>query len=246
MTTKRIAEHIRQRMTLRATLRTPAGTNVFGFPMAVSDDVLLMREICDYQFWGVVAIPRNNIANYRSGRYERFAESILKTEKVASKIGLLKWKTPITLKSTFEFLCRFHIDTSVTTGYQAANVEPGEKRFYLGRITSIDDHGLLIRSVDALGKWDRKPTRITFAQVTQVGFDDPYIRTFFRHVPCPGEQAAVRKTRRIQSPIDSPSKNRPKQQGTLAQLNAWLAENHEYLLRIAEQNTIRLTGKTRI
>jgi hypothetical protein len=246
MTTKRIAEHIRRRMTLRATLRTPAGTNVYGFPMAVSNDVLLMREIYDYQFWGMVAIPRNNIASYRSGRYERFAETLLKAEGVTAKVGLLKWKTPMTLKPIFEFLCRLHIGTSVTTEHQAANAASGEERFYLGRILSVDDTGLFIRAANALGKWDRKSTRIDFAQVTQVGFDEPYIRLFFRHVPFPDEPLTVKKTRRTDSLIYSASKKRVKPQKTLAQLNAWLTENHESVLRLAEQNTVRLTGKSRL
>jgi hypothetical protein len=42
------------------------------------------------------------------------------------------------------------------------------------------------------------------------------------------------------------SKKAPKRRPSLAAMNKWMAENHAEILKLAEKNTVRLTGKPRL
>jgi len=186
MNARRLRDHVRRGLTLRVTVRNPLHENVYGFPVAASGALLLMQAVQDLQPWGWVAVPWGNVTAFRSGRFERFAERVLVGEGVAAR-PCPSWLETGSLAALLASLMKRRRNVVIETAAVAAKAAPGENCFYLGRITSVDSSRVSMRTVDALGRWHRRATRIRVDDIGQVQFDDPYIRAFSKYAPYPEE-----------------------------------------------------------
>jgi hypothetical protein len=171
-------------MTLRITVRHPPDRNVYGFPTAASGTLLVMHEFNDYQPWGWVAVPWGNVVAFRSGRYERFGERVLAGEGVAAR-PCPSWVDTSSVATLLTSLMKRRRNVVIETADVAARSAPGERRFYLGRIGSVDSSHVSIRTVSSLARWDRRATRVSLGDIALVQFDDPYTRTFSKYAPYP-------------------------------------------------------------
>jgi len=181
----RLTDHVERGLTLRVTVRNPPSENVYGFPVAVSGTLVLMRAVYDYEPWGWVAVPPGNVAAFRSGRFERFAERVLAGEGVAAK-RCPAWLGTSSLAALLASLMKRRRNVVIETAAVAARAAPGETRFYLGRIEAVGSSHISTRTVNGLGRWARRATRVSVEDICVVQFDDPYTRAFSKYTPYPG------------------------------------------------------------
>ena len=172
-------------MTLRVSIREPAGENFNGVPLAFSDTLLLLWSVYDFQPWGYVAIPRRSIATFRSGRFERFADRVIAGEGLIPRVRARARVRLDSMHSLFDDLRRRRQNIALETVAPLRTGVPYQSSFHLGRITAVEDDAVFLRTVTALGGWDRRPRRIDFESVEYVEFDDPYTRTFSKYAPFP-------------------------------------------------------------
>ena len=176
-----LRRHTKLGLTVRVTLRSPPEERVYGFPLSVSEEMLLLREIDDYRVNGFHAIPLGNVQGLRSGPYERFSERILKAEGLAARAR----KGKLAPVESMPVFLRWLLARRRNVIVQASNLSgrPREERFYLGRLARVGAAIAELREVDALGRWSRSLTALPFNEITEVEFDDHYSRVFSKYAP---------------------------------------------------------------
>jgi hypothetical protein len=184
-TDHRLRELIRAREMLRVTIRPPVAENVTGIPLAFSETLLLVWAIRDFQPGGYAVFPRRSIASFRSGRFERFVDRVLIGEGLTRRVRTPAHVDIASMRALFEGLRRRRQNIIVETAVLARTAAPDESCFHLGRITSVADDAVSLRTVTALGRWDRRARRINFESVECVQFADPYTRTYSKYAPFP-------------------------------------------------------------
>jgi hypothetical protein len=157
----------------------PGDPSIHGFVVAVGEELVLMHQFHDFYSEGFTAIRLQDIECVESGRRDDVIRDIINYEKLAEhpppQCGL-------DLSSMLAFI------RSLVGRYQLVVLECEsrtwceEDEYYLGRLLSADENGVVVRCVDPVGAIDRDTTSVCHDDVTKVQFDTPYINLFARYV----------------------------------------------------------------
>jgi hypothetical protein len=141
--------------------------SVSGVPLALSPNLVLLREVVDHAMNGFVVIRTPDITHIRSDQYERFGERILRGENALGLVRGPRAHPPI---RSWESLFR-----GLQKRRNVITVE-AERRseLYVGRVLGVTARSLVFHFMDATGIWDMEPLTISFRTITRVVFDSHY------------------------------------------------------------------------
>lgn len=152
----------------------PKGDRFDGIVRKIARNFIVMREEEDFEFDGIVVLPKRVIRGVRDGRFERCCNRLLRENEIRNKLRIPAWLDACeTLPDVIVALMEREI-------WPAVEIVYGRKRhnvLYLGPITRTTDEGFFLYCYDADGTWE-KEYEIDYADLFKIEFDSKYCNRF--------------------------------------------------------------------
>lgn len=171
---------LKRRESVKISRREHEDVGVYGFPLAVSAQLVLLREVRDFDVDGFTVLRLADIVAVRSGASERFVERALRDsgELATARPG----RRPLTIgtwKDVFQAL-------AATAEVVTVECEPTEEdEFLVGKVVGLSPDAVGIHHFDSTAVWDSSPIVVPFGAVRRVSFGTRYTRVFARYVSDP-------------------------------------------------------------
>ena len=137
-----------------------------GVVCGVGAQWALVRIIDDLRVDGWECLRVRDVEAITRGTHERFAEKVLRLKSSVP---------PLSLESTHALLEGLPARRLVILECE------GDGDFLLGRMLALDEHSVVIHTIDAAGHWCGHATRVRLDDLTKVKFGDHYSAIFQRH-----------------------------------------------------------------
>lgn len=149
---------------------------VRGFPIKISEELLLMTIINDFHDEGFALLGISDISDAYSKESDAFYEKICITEGLQNKVQQSYINTICSVKCVLQQLESYDGLISVECEEQREKCT-----FFLGKIVTIEDDGVVFKDVGVDGEWDDETHKISYADITQITFGDNYSKTFYKY-----------------------------------------------------------------
>jgi len=138
-------------------------------PIAVSDQLLIVEYLYDFNFDGFKVLCMNDISKIKRGKVEEFHDKILISEGLIVKEELM---SDIKTNTWFDFF-ESMLDKRKMIDISLERVNKG-RTFFVGKIVSVKKEYLEILEVDIVGNWYKDVTQIFYENITLVSFANRY------------------------------------------------------------------------
>ena len=164
------------------TPKYPPYDTALGFPLAVTEEMLLLQEIIEFPLAGYSIMPIYEIRSVRSKKAERTIERIFQAEGLLAKVGI---SDPPPLNDWPDLFGWFKRQSKLVQVEYFDTPEPGfsDEAFAVGRVTGLSSRSVGIMNFDASGNWDSEATIISYDNLKRVRFDTEYINIFSKYLP---------------------------------------------------------------
>ena len=164
------------------TPKYPPYDTSLGFPLAVTEEMLLLQEIIEFHLAGYSIMPIYEIRSVRSKKAERMVERIFQAEGLLQKVGLAD---PPPLNDWPDLFSWFKRQSKLLQIEYFDTPEPGfsDEAFAVGRVTGLSSRSVGIMNFDASGNWDSEATIVSYDNIKRVRFDTEYINIFSKYLP---------------------------------------------------------------
>jgi len=158
----------------------PGKQSYYGVVTHIARSFIVLRKTRDFDFDGVLVLPKRVVTGYRDGKYERCYNRILRFNGNIKKARTPEWlescnSVPDILKQIKKrgiWPCiedLFELDGKIETD------------FFIGPIVRIEDDRFWIHDYDAAGNWGEEYD-IEFRDILRVAFNDRYSTEFNKYM----------------------------------------------------------------
>jgi hypothetical protein len=163
------------------TPKYPPYDTALGFPLAVTEEMLLMQEVIEFHLAGYSIMPIYEIRAVRSKKAERTLERIFEAEGIMQKVGIADLPP---LNDWPELFAWFKRQGKMLQIEYFDTPEPGfsDEAFAVGRITGMSSRSVGLLNFDATGNWDSETTVVAYDNIKRVRFDTEYINVFTKYL----------------------------------------------------------------
>jgi hypothetical protein len=148
---------------------------IHGFILGFSDKLVLIQHVYDFVLDGLVVLRTADITGIKCDTTNKLQKKLLIAEGIFQKIPF---------ESTFD-LCNWKsIMSMFSQRYRLIIIEderPEEQVFLIGKIEKITKNNVCLRYFSGTGKWDKKPTKQAFSNITSCKVDANYINVYQRY-----------------------------------------------------------------
>ncbi len=164
------------------TPKYPPYDTALGFPLAVTEEMLLMHEIIEFHLAGYSIMPIYEIRSVRSKKAERTLERIFEAEGLTKRVGISEVPP---LNDWPELFAWFKRQSKLIQVEYFETPEPGfsDEAFAVGRITGLSGRSVGVMNFDPSGNWDSETTVIAYDNIKRVRFETEYINVFAKYLP---------------------------------------------------------------
>jgi hypothetical protein len=152
-----------------------ARSSWYGFPLALDDDLVLVRSLHDFAANGFAVLRVRDVTEVHSGDAERFFERVLRAEAALDPAAAEKTVPLRSWRAVLEAV-RAHYRYAIV---ECERADGGE--FYLGELASVDDDEAALHFIQVTGTREVGLTRVSLDDVTLVRFDERYVNLFGRY-----------------------------------------------------------------
>jgi hypothetical protein len=149
--------------------------NWTGYPIALSDALVLLHVINDFSLDGFLILPLKDISYVRHGPAERFWERVLREEGTlaalpeAPAVRLDHWRTALEdVKRLYQHAI---IECEASEGCQ----------FFIGPLLSVAAKKVALRYFQVEGILEEETTLVPFTSITALRFEQRYIQCFAKY-----------------------------------------------------------------
>lgn len=161
---------------LRFSTHHPEGDNFYGVVTHIQKHFIVLREHDEFEFNGVLIVPKKVIKGCRDGKVDRCTNEILRHSGAIKNAKSPRWlDTCTTLTDILQKLQKRDIWPAVEIMYELDGKT--ETEFFIGIITRIEKDAFWIYDYSASGEW-QKEWEIKFDEIFKIEFDDQYSRHF--------------------------------------------------------------------
>ncbi len=151
------------------------GYGIQGFLVGVSDELLALEYVCDFQVDGLMILRRADITEIRRTATDQFQESLLKTEGIGPGSQLIESPAMGSWRTLFEQFSRQH-------QYMIVERETGPApEFVIGRLLRTTAMHIELQAFSGTGCWTSKPHRLKYSHMTCVQVNTRYVNCYRRH-----------------------------------------------------------------
>jgi hypothetical protein len=176
-----LAEKHLLRLKVRGNLREAP----FGIPIALSDELVVLHALRDFDPDGYCAVPTSRVLAARSRDFEHSYDRVCAALKITDTIlppgPELDTTDLISLCNTLRRQNHFVIVEALTADEDGFR----DNTFFIGRLTGLSDAALAIHNFDANGAWDPSPTTVPLGRVLNIQWNSRYIQTWQRFLSLP-------------------------------------------------------------
>lgn len=171
---QKLATSQREQSYLRLLTDHPGGDAYDGIVVHQTADVVVLREMQDFEADGLLAVPRKHLTGHRDGRFERCANAIVKMNKAQTRLRVPRWLPGC---GSLQALVAALQARDIWPAVEVLFADGTRTATYLGIIQQIDDAGFVLKGYGASGVWEKR-SRIDFADVFRLEFDSRYCNHF--------------------------------------------------------------------
>ena len=164
------------------TPKYPPYDTALGFPLAVTEEMLLMHEIVEFHLSGYSIMPIYEIRSVRSKKSERMIERIFEAEGLMKKVGI---EEAPPMSDWPELFGHFKRAGKLIQVEFFETAEPGfsDEAFAVGRITGLSARSVAVLNFDTSGNWESEATVVAYDNIKRVRFETEYINVFAKYLP---------------------------------------------------------------
>ena len=164
------------------TPKYPPYDTSLGFPLAVSEEMLLLHEIVEFHLSGYSVMPIYEIRSVRSKKAERTIERIFEAEGLIKQVGIPEAPPLTDFPDLFQWFKR---QGKLIQVEYFDTPEPGfsDEALAVGRISGLSARSVAINNFDPAGNWDSEATVVGYDKIKRVRFDTEYINVFSKYLP---------------------------------------------------------------
>ncbi len=149
-----------------------------GFIFDYSDDYVLMNDMRDFDYDGLVVFKKSDIYEIKHTENEKFFLYLLKKEHIKKEIFKRKNKLKFKLASMqemMETLKYLHIPVICEHIYGKKDL------FQIGTIQKVGKRKAQMKYFNARGKFDFKLVPVSYKSITFIRIDSPYANIFYKY-----------------------------------------------------------------
>lgn len=161
-----ITKHIAEKKCLKILRKDISETPLYGIPLLISDDFLLLSYECDFLLDGYIVICNKDISDIITDERINYKNYILEKEGVLNKI----------VNHDITDLSNYHIIFNQLSSRNIIIECEKDEKFFLGKPKIIADDYLDFLCIDDLGNLKNECDRIYFNDISLITFDDRYTR----------------------------------------------------------------------
>jgi hypothetical protein len=152
----------------------PDGDEFDGVVIQIAREFIVLREEVNFEFDGVVVLPKSRIKGCRDNKYERCRNELLRHNGAIRKCRSVPWLSSCgTLPDVIGKLKARDVWPAIEVVFNGNS----RSAFYLGTLTHIGSDRCVLRSYDAAGKWE-KAYDLSYDEIFKIEFDNKYCRHF--------------------------------------------------------------------
>jgi hypothetical protein len=151
--------------------------NISGFILSLSKNFLLLQVGYDFMLDGYAIIPKDQFDSIRCNKADNKSKKIYKEEGLLNtQYGI---QEPLSLKDWQGLFVNLkELDYHVVIECE----DKDDPEFFIGPIKRVNKDNVSIQYYDAMGKLEKKLTKIKFKDITIVKFGDRYSTTFRKYL----------------------------------------------------------------
>ena len=150
----------------------PDGDAYEGIVLHFGRSLVVMHEVRDLFFDGILVFPKRAIKRARNGKFEKCANDIIRHSGQISALSGAKWiKSLGSIQDAVNALRSRGVWPAIET------VRDGESALYLGPITSVGSHDFDMLCYGSDGEWEGE-YRLPFGEVFKMEFNSMYTNAF--------------------------------------------------------------------
>jgi hypothetical protein len=159
---------------MRFDTRHPDGSKYDGVITHIRPEYIILREVRDLDFDGIIVLPRTGIGGVRDGENEKCTNAILRHCGAIRRLRTPQWLDQCaTIQGLLSRLRAEDVWPGVETLFDGGKTSA----FYLGPIVEIGDREFQLHCYDAAGQWEQI-YRISLAEICRIEFDSRYCNRF--------------------------------------------------------------------
>ena len=146
-----------------------------GFLIGISDNLLALEYVFDFQTDGLMILRRSDITEVRRTATDEFQEQLLKREGIragvedAIPLELESWQTAIRQLSKCYPLMILERELGPVP------------EFTIGKVLRATASQVEFQTFTGIGKWSPKPVRLKYSQITCLQVNTRYLAFYQRH-----------------------------------------------------------------
>ena len=144
-----------------------------GIVIHLTNKMVVLYVVDNFEVDGVIAIPRNRIKGIRSSKFEKCEDIILRNNGEIKKIKKIKWLSNVTdMKELLGNIKKRKI-------WPIVEIEHKENVYslYIGPLKSLRNRKFDIHCYDATGEWEEEYS-LSYLDIFKVEFDSKYAHHF--------------------------------------------------------------------
>lgn len=160
-----------------AVYRDDTGDSWSGIPVMTGPALVVLARERDFALDGYLAVAAGQITGVEQYDDNDFIRRVMKGEgiydacRVPAIPGCRDWKELLAgIQKAFDGWC-----IAECAG------EEGELFFYVGRLERLEPNCLVLRPVDAEGRWIKEPVEISYEDLCTVSFGGNYLRVYRKY-----------------------------------------------------------------
>ena len=165
------------RWSMRFKTRHPDGDNYDGVILHIGEQFVVMREERDFEFDGLIVLPKKVVRGVRDGEFERCANEILRHNGELARLKVPSW---IGRCATISDILVTAAKRRIWPGIEML-FNDGSTAFYLGPIESVSGEGFETRCYDAAGKWEKRYS-LRWEEIFRVEIGSRYCTHFNKYM----------------------------------------------------------------
>jgi hypothetical protein len=149
--------------------------SILGFILEVSKELLLIQFVYDFNLDSLMVLPISDISEVESNSGNRLQKQMLVEENIFQKIDygtryhLDSWKSILSqFKEQFKFVI-------------LENEKLNKPVFLIGEMKSLFERSVAVRYFSVTGRWDEKPTKISYSEITSCQVNSNYLKMYQRY-----------------------------------------------------------------
>lgn len=163
-----------ERSCMRFQTRHPDGDAYQGVITHIQKGFVVLREQVDFEWDGVVVLPKRFIKGVRDSKSDHCTNEILRQNGMMERLHPAEWLDACeTIPQLIAALMR-HDTWPIVEAFREGDDDP---LFYIGRIMEVTEDDFVLKHYTAYGQWD-KDYRLAYRNTLRIEFDSTYCNHF--------------------------------------------------------------------